>query len=124
MADSVKTATVRAMLPKDILERFFDGPFHYEDSEPSLPTWENKLAGQDASSGAQPMNIGQVDKSEGEGEDVNAVQQRRTFDRPNKKKQAGIRQRAVTLKIASLSFLGVRNLNQESKQQVSPFYHD
>ena len=85
MADSVKTATVRAMLPKDILERFFDGPFHYEDSEPCLPTWENKLAGQDASSGAQPMNIGQVDKSEGEGEDVNAVIQRRTLDRPNKK---------------------------------------
>ena len=26
-ADSVKTAAVRAMLPKDILERFLDGPF-------------------------------------------------------------------------------------------------
>ena len=34
---------------------------------------------------AQPMDIGQVDKSEGEDEDVNAVQQRRTFDRPNQK---------------------------------------
>ena len=32
-----------------------------------------KLAGQDASSRAQPMDIGQVDRSEGEDEDVNAV---------------------------------------------------
>ena len=28
VADSVKTAAMRAMLPKDILERFLDGPFH------------------------------------------------------------------------------------------------
>ena len=33
-----------------------------------------KLAGQEASGGAQPMDIGQADKSEGEDEDVNAVQ--------------------------------------------------
>ena len=44
-----------------------------------------KLAGQDASGGAQPMDIGQIDKSEGEDEDVNAVQQRRPFDRSNQK---------------------------------------
>ena len=31
VADSVKTAAMRAMLPKDILERFLDGPFHYEE---------------------------------------------------------------------------------------------
>ena len=31
VADSVKTASARAMLPKDVLERFFDGPFHYEE---------------------------------------------------------------------------------------------
>ena len=42
-----------------------------------LHVWERKLAGQDADGGAQPMDIGQVDKSEGEDEDVNAVQQRR-----------------------------------------------
>ena len=30
-ADSVKTAAMRAVLPKDILERFLDGPFHYEE---------------------------------------------------------------------------------------------
>ena len=45
----------------------------------------DKLSGQDASGGAQPMDIGQVDKSEGEDEDVNAVQQRRPFGRPNQK---------------------------------------
>ena len=44
-----------------------------------------KLAGQDASSGVQPMDIGQIDKSEGEDEDVSAVQQRRPHDRPNHK---------------------------------------
>ena len=31
------------------------------------------------------MDIGQIDKSEGEDEDVNAVQQRRPFDRSNQK---------------------------------------
>ena len=31
------------------------------------------------------MDIGEIDKSEGEDEDVNAVQQRRPFDRPNQK---------------------------------------
>ena len=31
------------------------------------------------------MDIGQVDKSESEDEDVKAVQQRRPFDRPNQK---------------------------------------
>ena len=31
VADSVKTAAMRAMLPKDMLERFIDGPFHYEE---------------------------------------------------------------------------------------------
>ena len=34
---------------------------------------EEKLAGQDANGGVQPMDIGQIDKSEGEDEDVNAV---------------------------------------------------
>ena len=28
-ADSVKTAAMRTMLPKDVLERFLDGPFQY-----------------------------------------------------------------------------------------------
>ena len=44
-----------------------------------------KLAGQDANGGAQPMDIGQIDKSEGEDEDVNEVQQRRPYDRSNQK---------------------------------------
>ena len=70
---------MRAMLPKDILERFLDGPFHYEKlrNRVSASVGE-KLAGQDASGGAQPMDIGQD-------EDVNAVQQRRPFDRSHQK---------------------------------------
>ena len=44
-----------------------------------------KLAGQDASGGAQPMDIWQIDKSEGEDEDVNAIQQRRPHERSNQK---------------------------------------
>ena len=43
-----------------------------------------KLAGLDANGGAQPMDIGQIDKS-GVDEDVNAVQQRRLHDRSNQK---------------------------------------
>ena len=78
VADSVKTAAMRAMLPKDILERFFDGLFHQEELR-------NRVSGQDASGGAQPMDIGQIDKSEGEEEDVNAFQQRRPHDRSNQK---------------------------------------
>ena len=29
--DSAKTAVMRAVLPKDMLERFLDGPFNYEE---------------------------------------------------------------------------------------------
>ena len=86
VADSVKTAAMRAMLPKDILERFFDGPFHnVELRNRVFADVGEKLAGQDASSGVQTMDIGHVDESEGEDEDVNAVQQRRPFDRSNQK---------------------------------------
>ena len=86
VADSVKTAAMRAMFPKDILERFLDGPFHYEELRNRVSAYVGeKLAGQDASSGAEPMHVGQIDKSEGEDEDVNAVQQRSPFDRSNQK---------------------------------------
>ena len=84
--DSVKTAAMRAMLPKDVLERFLDGPFQYEELRNRVSAYVGeKLAGQDANGGAQPMDIGQIDKSEGEDEDVNAVQQRRPHDRSNQK---------------------------------------
>ena len=77
---------MRAMLPKDVLERFFDGLFQYEELRNRVSAYVGeKLAGQDANSGAQPMDIGQNDKSEGEDEDVNAVQQRRPHDRSNQK---------------------------------------
>ena len=79
---------MRAMLPKDVLERFLDGPFQYEELRiVCLHMWE-KLAGQDANSGSQPMDIGQIDKSEGEDEDVNAVQQRRPHDLSNHKQES------------------------------------
>ena len=55
-----KTAAMRAMLPKDILERFLDEPSHYEELRNRVSAYVGeKLAGQDASSGAQPMDIGQ-----------------------------------------------------------------
>ena len=50
VADNVKTAAMRAMLPKDILERFFDGSFHYEELRNRVSAYVGeKLAGQDAS---------------------------------------------------------------------------
>ena len=84
VADSVKTAAMRAMLPKDVLERFLDGPI-VKNSEIVSAFVGEKLAGQDANSGAQPMDIGQIDESDGQDEDVNAAQQRRLHDRSNQK---------------------------------------
>ena len=86
VADSVKTAAMRAMLPKDVLERVFDGPFQYEELRNRVSAkMGEKLAGLDSKTGAQPLDTGQIDKSEGEDEDVNAVQQRRPHDRSNLK---------------------------------------
>ena len=86
VADSIKTAAMRAMLPKDVLERFLDGPFHCEELRNRVSAYVGeKLAGQDANGGAQRMDIGQIDKSEGVDEDVSAVQQRRLHDRSNQK---------------------------------------
>ena len=77
----MKRAAMRAMLPKDLLERFVDGPLHCEEIRNRVSTYVGeKLAGQDMNTGAQPMDIGQTDKSEGEDEDVNAVQQRHLHD--------------------------------------------
>ena len=68
-ADSVKTAAMRAMLPKDVLEGFLDGPFQYEELRNRVSACVGeKLAGQDANGGAQPMDTGQMDESEGEDE--------------------------------------------------------
>ena len=86
VADSVKTAAMRAMLPKDTLERFLDGPFHCEELRNRLSAHVGEqLAEQNASGGAQRMDSGQIDKSEGEDEDVTAIQQRRPHDRSNQK---------------------------------------
>ena len=65
-ADSGKTAAMRAMLPKDVLERFFDGLFQCEELRNRLSAdVGEKLAGQDGNGGVQPMDVGQIDKSEG-----------------------------------------------------------
>ena len=90
VADSEETAAMRTIFPKDILERFLDGPFHNEELRNRVSACVGeKLAGQDANGGPQPMDIGQIDKSEGE-EDVSAVQQRRPADRANHKHKLGL----------------------------------
>ena len=59
VADSVKTAAMRAMLPKHVLERFLDGPFHYEELRNRVSAYVGeKLAGQDANGGSQPWTLG------------------------------------------------------------------
>ena len=86
VADSVKTGAMRVMLAKDVLERFLDAPFHFQEIRNRVSARVvEKLYGQDAHGGAQPMDIGQIDMSEGEDEDVNAVQQHCLHDRSNKK---------------------------------------
>ena len=73
--DSVKTAPMTAMLPKDMLERFLDGPFNYEELRIRVAAYVGeKLAGQETNSGVQPMDIGQLDRSDGDDEDANAAQ--------------------------------------------------
>ena len=82
----VEHAAMRAMLPKDVLGRFLNGPFQYEELRNRVSAYvREKLAGRNANGGALPVDIGQVDKSEGEDADVNAVQQRRLQDRSNQK---------------------------------------
>ena len=50
VADSVKTAAMRTMLPKNILERFLDLPFNYEELRNRVVACVGeKLAGQEAS---------------------------------------------------------------------------
>ena len=86
VADSVETAAMRAMLPKDVLERFLNGPFVFGEFRNGVSAFMGeKLAGEEISGGVQPMDIGQIEKSEGEDEDVNAVEQRRPYDRSNQK---------------------------------------
>ena len=78
---------MRAMIHKDVLERFLDGPFQYEEPQNRVSTYVGeKLAGQDANGGAQPRDIGLIDKSEGEDEYVNAVQQKHKQESNNKRK--------------------------------------
>ena len=85
-----------SMLTKDILERFLDGPFNYKELRIRVDAYVGeKLAGLETSSGVQPMDIWQLDKSDGDDEDVNAVQ-RRQHHRFNQKAEARVRQLAHT----------------------------
>ena len=106
------------MLPKDVLERFLDGPFQYEELRiVCLHMWE-KLAGQDANSGAQPMDIGQIDKSEGEDEDVNAVQQRRPHDLSNHKQESHNERKTLQpsdCQLVTISVTPIDSTRQESR---------
>ena len=88
MPDSVKTAAMRAMLPRDVLERFFDGPFNYEGLRMRVSAGVGeKLAGEEASDGAQPVDIGKLDNPNEGDKDVNAVQ-RHQRQRPNQKSRS------------------------------------
>ena len=53
VADSVKTAAMRAMHPNGFLERFLDGPFHYDRLRNRVSAFVGEnLDAQDASGGA------------------------------------------------------------------------
>ena len=114
---------MRAMLPKDVLERFLVGPFQYEElrNRVSANVGE-KLVGQDANGGAQPVDIGQIFSLK-EDEDVNAVQQRRPHDRSNQKhKQERVRQRTKTLQLSdcqlvTISATPIVSTRQETTKQ-------
>ena len=108
VADSVGTAAMRAMLPKDVVERFLEGPFHYEElrNRVSANVGET-LAGQDANGGSQPMDIGKIDKSEGEDEDVHAVRQRRSHDRSNQKHKQESDNERKTLQPSGCQFITI-----------------
>ena len=69
-----------------MLERFLDGPFQYEElSIVCLHMWERSWLDKMRTVELNHTDIGQIDKFEGEDEDVNAVQQRRLHDRSNQK---------------------------------------
>ena len=55
----MKTAALRAMLPKDVLERFLDGPSHHEELRNRVSayvgrSWLDKMR----TRGVQPMDMG------------------------------------------------------------------
>ena len=91
VADCLKTAVMRSTLPKDILEKFFDEPFHYEGLRNCVSAcFGERLVWRSCEqcSSTYGHRAG-VDKSEGEDGDVNAVQQRRTVDQPSQKHKLG-----------------------------------
>ena len=65
--DSVKTAALRSMIPKELLDRFLDGPFDYEGLRAHLGSYVGeKLATTEGHSDPKPMDIGEVEKSSDE----------------------------------------------------------
>ena len=61
MPDSVKTAAMRAMRSKDMLDRFLGGPFNDKELRIRVGAYVGeKLAGQETKTGVKPMDIGQL----------------------------------------------------------------
>ena len=126
---SVKTGAMRVMLPKDTLERFLDGPFNHEELRIRVAAYVGeKLAGQETDSGVQPTDIGQLDRSEGDDEDVHAVQ-RRPHNRFNQKpkQESDNERKPFNRQAANLSPSASRqstprekkSANDETKQNVT-----
>ena len=85
-----ESAAMRAMLPRDMLERFLDGHFNHAELRIPVSAYVGgggKLAGQEAINGAQPMDSGQLDNPNEGDEDVTAVQ-RHQRQRPNLKSRS------------------------------------
>ena len=76
------------MLPKDVLERFLDGPFQCEELRNRVSTCVGEAGWTRCERWSSTHDIGLMDKSEGEDEDVNAVQQRRPHDRSKHKQES------------------------------------
>ena len=74
ISDSVKTAALRSMIPKELLDRFLDGPFDYEGLRARVGSYVGeKLAATEGHSDPKPMDIGEVEESSDEEDEVAAV---------------------------------------------------
>ena len=117
------------MLPKDILERFLDAPFNYEELRIRVSAHVGeKLAGQETNNGVQPMDIVQLDTSDGDDEDVSAVPHRRRQRFNQKPKQESDNERKRFNRQAAAPLLPASRQstprdktpgNDEAKQNVS-----
>ena len=93
ISDSVKTAALRGMIPKDMVDRFLDGPFDYEGLRARVSSYVGEKMAVAENSDPKPMDIGEVDAQSDDEDEIGAVQrpprrqgqpdrQRSTRDRP------------------------------------------